>query len=1241
MVNAKLISAKFLRAVAVLAALMTTAAMPAAAEAAEPWWGITTSSRPTHVSKLENEVQELHKGSGVTLVELEGGAPEHYIACMGSPVCSFIVLPDDETAEELQRSLEEPAVYGAGNVKVEEEPSGSGRFVITAIGSDADRYHVQAVLHTLGTESRTRVLADGGNRVVLTVADVGDAPVVGEDAPVSIRDTLPADVTAEAVEGVAGAAAVGLEGNAGPVSCSVETEHVVGCTFEGSLPAYEAIEVEVNVHVEESVHTATTSVGEVSVTGGGAAPASVQQPIEISEQAAPFGAHAVVHAEAEGGAPVTQAGAHPFQLSTVLQFNQGPIVPFPTAQGGESFSRHESKEETSSLPRNVRLKLPAGFLGNPTVVPQCSEAAFLTDVVLQSGCPADSAIGVATATFIEHNNFGLVTQAVPVFNIVPAPGEPARFGFVVGGVPVMLNAEVRSGEGYGVVVNVRNLPSSAQLLASTVTLWGTPGAAAHDPSRGTSCAYFLHEGTCQRPEALEEAPFLRLPTSCGAPLDFEWQLEPWNEPIGSEIAQMESISAYDVDGCSAVPFTPHLEVAPGTQRADTATPVNVRLSIPQKASEAPEGASEADVKNTTVALPAGLQLNPAAAAGLEGCSTQQIGYLGDAETGELSFTEESEAERSGETAPGTYCPEHSQLGTVRIKTPLLKEELVGAVYQAAQGKNPFGSLLAIYLIADAPKAGVRLRLAGEVKVQPDGQLVSNFPLTPQQPFEQFTLEFFGGNKAPLATSGCGKYETTSAIEPWSSSKLEPFTATPSSFFEVTSGPGGSSCSSVGGFAPGFLAGTSNNAGGAFSPFTLTLNRKDGEQTLSTVSMTMPPGLAGMISAVAPCQEAQANAGDCPAASKIGHVRVSAGVGGEPVVLPEAGKPEDPVYLTAPYKGAPFGLSIVAPAEAGPFNLGTVVVRGEINVDPQTAKVSIQSEPMPTRLQGIPLDVRTVEVVIDKSGFIFNPTNCESMSLTGAIGSSEGASENVSSHFRAAGCASLPFKAKLSATTHARHTRRNGAYLQVKVTSGRGQANIKSVFVELPKVLVSRTETLKLACSETQFAKNPAGCPAGAKVGTVVAHTPVLPVPVTGSAIFVSHGGAAFPDLDLVLHGDGVTIIQKGNTNIVKDITSSDFKAVPDLPLTSVEVTLPESAHSALAGTANLCTTTLTKRVAVKVHGKTVHRKRSVKKKRTLVMPTKITGQNGAVIQQNTKIAVLGCPKTGAHPKHKTTRKHKK
>ncbi len=321
------------------------------------------------------------------------------------------------------------------------------------------------------------------------------------------------------------------------------------------------------------------------------------------------------------------------------------------------------------------------------------------------------------------------------------------------------------------------------------------------------------------------------------------------------------------------------------------------------------------------------------------------------------------------------------------------------------------------------------------------------------------------------------------------------------------------------------------------------------------------------------------------------------------------------YLTGPYKGAPYGVAVVVPALAGPFDLGTVVVRAAINIDPHTAQVTVTSDPLPRMLDGVPLRTRRILVSINRPDFTLNPTSCEPMQITGTLSSFAGAQHNVAAGFQANDCASLKFKPGFSVYTHAKHTRRYGAYLRVKVTSGNGQANIKSVFVELPKALPSRVETLKLACSAKQFNENPAGCPTDSHVGTVVARTPILSTPLTGPAIFVSHGGAAFPDLDIVLQGSGITVELTGNTNIIKGITSSNFKTVPDVPVNSFELKLPAGPHSALAANGNLCYKT------------TKSHKKQIKHRVTLTMPTTITGQNGMIIKQTTHITVEGCHKT--------------
>jgi hypothetical protein len=577
-------------------------------------------------------------------------------------------------------------------------------------------------------------------------------------------------------------------------------------------------------------------------------------------------------------------------------------------------------------------------------------------------------------------------------------------------------------------------------------------------------------------------------------------------------------------------------------------------------------------------------VSPSAADGLGACSPAQIGLVG------------SEPPRFDLSEPA--CPESSKLGTVEIDTPLLAKPLFGTAYLAEQDNNPFHSLIALYLAVDDPNTGIVVKLAGRVDLNPvTGQLTATFDNNPQLPFGHFKLNLKDGPRAPLSNpSACGTYTTTTDLTPWST----PYTpdATPTSSFQITS------CANQGSFSPSFNAGTASSQAGAFSPFTLSFARTDPEQELGGIAIHTPPGLLGMVSQVPLCPEPQASQGTCSTASQIGHVATTVGPGPDPGTVPQAGQPQDPVYLTGPYKGAPFGLSIAVPAVAGPFNLGTVVVRATINVDPITAALSITTDPLPHILDGIPLQIRTIGAVIDRSGFIFNPTNCNPLAISATIGSLQGASSAVSSRFQAASCASLQFKPKFAVSTSGKTSRANGASLTAKLSYPNApqgtQANITSVKVDLPKQLPSRLTTLQKACLASVFEANPAGCPAASIIGHATVITPLLPVPLTGPAIFVSHGGEAFPSLTMVLQGYGVTIDLVGSTFISKaGITSTTFKTVPDTPFSTFELTLPEGKFSALAANGNLCTS-------------------------KLAMPTEFVAQNGAEIHQSTAISVEGC-----------------
>jgi hypothetical protein len=879
------------------------------------------------------------------------------------------------------------------------------------------------------------------------------------------------------------------------------------------------------------------------------------------------------------GPPAVRAGSHPFGMTASFTLNEttNPLGE-PTPDGN---------------PKTIETFLPAGLVGDPNATPKCTPQQLSTPTPggLPS-CPDSSAVGVAELE-IGAGSGPRLNFFPAVFNMVPPAGVTAQFGFsVLGQIPIVFSATAQPGGeqsagGYVLKATFEDVSQALVLYGAKLTLWGVPADPRHDHERG-ECAGPPEEETGECKSNAPLKPLLTLPTSCGGPLSMTFRAVSWQEPGGTPI-EGEAVdrdgsgNPVSMTGCDRLDFSPSLSVRPESEAADSPTGLDVDLHLPQN--ENPEGLAEAHLKEAVMVLPAGLAVNPAAADGLEACTPEEIGL---------------------NTANAPSCPSASKVGSVEVQTPLLEHKLHGSVYVAQQTNNPFGTLLALYLVAEGE--GVLVKLAGRVDADPlTGQLRTTFsgnsPFQgePQVPFSDLELHLYGGPRAALTTpSACGSYAPSALLRSWSSAlPISP----PIAPFAV-----GSSCG--GGFAPSFAAGTLSNQAGGFSPFSVTLSRTDQDQTLGQVSVHTPLGLLGMLSKVALCGESQAAQGTCPAASQIGHVTAGVGAGPNPLYVPQAGRPEAPVFLTGPYRGAPFGLSIVVPAQAGPFDLGTVKVRAAIYIDPHTAQLTVVSDPLPRIVQGIPLDVRTVNVTIDRSEFIFNPTNCEPLLATGTIASTLGAAANLSTRFQAANCAALPFHPKFTVSTQGQTSKKNGAALDVKVASSAGQANIGKVVVSLPVQLPARLTTLQKACPEATFAQNPAMCPAASDVGTAKAVTPVLNEPVVGPAYLVSHGGAAFPDLVVILEGQGIRLDLVGNTSIKKNITTSTFNSVPDAPVSSFELKLPQGSHSVL--TSNL---------PVKANGSLCGIK--------LVMPTAITGQNGAQVKQSTKIAVGGCRKTKA------------
>jgi hypothetical protein len=1091
----------------------------------------------------------------------------------------------------------------------------------------------------------TNLPPGGEGLLTVNATNLGDAEVNGGKSIVTITDTLPPGLKATG-------AALGFNTKEGgelgirrfAAKCPVSSGQNVECTYTGHLRPYELLIMQIPVKVEAS--GPTTLENSVTVKGGEAAEASLTTPLPVTGEGFGFGVEKYEFTpENEKFETDSQTGSHPFQLTTTFNLNQNyeEIVKFPL-----TFAPTAPAPE-----RNLNFRLPPGLIGNVNAVAQCTGAAFgAQGAQFTNSCPNNTVVGVAAVNFTDPGNPSELhsTFVAPVFNLVPAPGEPARFGISILHVPIVLDTSVRTGEDYGVTVSVHDASEAVQVLGSKVTFWGIPYDKRHNQSRGWACFGF-GDSTYQAAHPCESAfsvpqppPLLLMPTKCG-PLETSMDGEAWNRTELEREGKPSTLSAgskssLPLSGCGELPFAPSIEVSPDTQSASTPTGMSVKVNVPQNTTleSSYEGKAEADVRSTRLELPVGLQASPAAATGLSTCSVGQAGFNGA--NNDTGSSLQGELETQGFTPAAASCPDSAKIGTVNIETPVLKEPVTGAVYLAQQNTNPFASPLVLYIIAEEPTSKVLVKLAGEVQINGEtGQLTSLFKNTPQSPFEHLTLHLNGGDRASQATPAfCGEYTAKATFTTWSETVEGEHPTTAESKFNITSGPNGSGCpGSTLPFGPGFNAGTTKKAAGAYSPFTLTINKPDGQQALESITTQLPAGLAAKIAAVTPCPASAVeslptlsqSAPSCGPESEIGTTTTSSGLGGKPVTL--GGK----LYLTGPVDGAPFGLLAVTHAEAGPFNLGWVSVLSTITINETTAAVTTKTvKPVPKILDGVPVQLKQINVSVSRPEFEFNPTNCAAASVGGTLTGWEGASSLVSYPSVTENCAALPFKPAFTASTSALTSKTNGASLKVKIAYPPGQyANVAKVETALPLALPSRLDTIQKACRDTTFESSPSHCGEGSEIGNAIARTPILKNPLVGTAYLVSHGGRAFPDLEIVLKGEnGIKIVLDGQTDIKKGITKTTFAAVPDSPVESFELNLPEGPHSALGtsvGT-NLCAPTTTalktEHLTRRVKGHVVHytKQVTVTVPEALVIPTKITGQNGAVINQTTPIVVSGC-----------------
>jgi len=830
-------------------------------------------------------------------------------------------------------------------------------------------------------------------------------------------------------------------------------------------------------------------------------------------------------------------------------------------------------EETPPKPyaftRDIIVDLPPGMIGNPQKFPRCTFAE-LGKKPEESECPQDAQVGVTEVRLAGTVN---TTLTEPIYNM-PSPGGEvvARFGLFAGLYPAVINVEVNPID-YSLVAKVEGVSAAAELIAANTTLWGVPASPIHDELRLTpqeAIEEKLPPGG--RESDQPEIPFLSNPTDCS--LQREVSVTAISYQIPDQPVS-KSAPFPQIGGCEKLVFDPKFTATPTNPEAFAPTGLDAVLTIPQD--ETPKGLSSSTMKSAVVSLPQGMSINPAAGDGLEACSSQQVGFG---------------------TTGNANCPDAAKIGAVEIEVPALEATLKGSVYQRTP--EP-GKLFRFWLVTD--EQGVHLKLPAEIATNPlTGQVTTVFSGIdalgglPQVPVAEIRLHVFGGPRAPLATPGCGTYQTHYEFSPWSGKPP----ASGDSPMQITTGCG------KGGFAPKLEAGTVSLRAGSFSPFVLTLTRQDGEANPQSLSLHLPQGLLAKLGGVPLCPETAAATADCPVGSQVGRLTAATGVGGAPLWIPQPGKAPTAIYLAGPYKGAPYSIISRVPAQAGPFDLGVVVNRATINVDPNNATATISTDPLPQILEGVPVAYRTINAVVDRDQFTLNATGCKEKEIKARVTATSGAVAEPSAVYKATNCARLPYTPKLKLQLKGQTRRSGHPAVRATLTQAPGQSNTGKVSVQLPTSQFIDQDHINNPCTRVQFNAN--SCPPLSILGTAKATTPLLDQPLEGPVIFRSNGGEReLPDIVADLKGGGLRVILVGfvdsvpvkGTELARLRTR--FLSVPDAPVTKFTMNLfGGKKRGLLENSRNLCKTNRLAKVS-------------------------FTGQNGATQNGNLKI-VASCGK---------------
>ena len=774
-------------------------------------------------------------------------------------------------------------------------------------------------------------------------------------------------------------------------------------------------------------------------------------------------------------------------------FTVTPASPQAASHGNVTF--HAGFGAT---PTSVALHLPPGLVGNPNAATRCPRATFEA-----GGCTTASRVGTASAT---ASLLGLpVPTSGTVYNLEPAPDEPARLGIALG--PLNLPAVYNEAS-----VSLR--PDGG--LDSTIPSLATGGLDITSLDLTLNASFMTFPTSCERATTTIEAPP--------------------NEPQSA---------AFTPTGCDSVPFTPSVRADLDTTQRVVPSGATVTLTLPD---------GQSHVRRAEIALPEGTTLSPGVANGLVACTDAQ-------------FT-------------GAGCPDASQVGTVSFVTPLLGT-LGGKVY--------FGDGFRLYVVIAG--SGVLVKLPGDVHLDPaTGQITTIFDHLPQVPFTSFALTFQGGPHAVLANPAtCGVKQLTALLTPWSGTAPKTAVGT----FKIDADGHGGDCTAAA-FAPALRIGASSTAAGRpAGAVTLEVSRPDGSQDLSRVTTVLPPGLAGSLKGVPVCPEANANAGTCPAATRVGSVSALAGSGDSPVALSGS------VSLTGPYDGGLAGLAIAIPGKVGPVDLGTVVVRASIVLRPDGG-ISVRTGTLPRLIGGVPVSIRSLALTLDRPGFILNSSSCAAQSVAAVLDGVDGGLATVTAPYQATDCAGLLFAPKLEATVGARGKTGKGARAPIHavITVPDGQSSTARADVALPSAIAIDLPRLAKACGPAQFAAH--ACPAGSTIGSATATTPLLAQALTSPVTLAVREAGALPGLALTLTGPASlplfgAVALPGADKRIHNV----FDGIPDVPLGRFDLAFTTASPLKLAR--DVC------------HGP-----------RQTVLGT-LTGHNGAVAHLTAPLKVIGCP----------------